>query len=230
MLYFQQQIFSFLACFSSIHIKAPNFPIIPEWLHIEENQNEYHPDALNNVHDRELQLYISQFFIVQVQRMNHQKFIWNIISLERATLSILVEWRAVEKSFDEKANDVAMTADMEARPSMEVTRIGFNKRVPAQIIRGADCLLCQSALNKCLTILASQMSMRFEMHVRGLKLFSWNCCNKCAEMAASALKVHQEWLKETKFAFNNRQIPLWVFGGDQEKSASFQSKVLYSDF
>ena len=123
MLYFQQQIFSFLACFSSIHIKAPNFPIIPEWLHIEENQNEYHPDALNNVHDRELQLYISQFFIVQVQRMNHQKFIWNIISLERATLSILVEWRAVEKSFDEKANDVAMTADMEARPSMEVTRI-----------------------------------------------------------------------------------------------------------
>ena len=106
MLYFQQQIFSFLACFSSIPIKAPNFPIIPEWLQIEENQNEYHPDALNNVHDRELQLYISQFFIVQVQRMNHQKFIWNIISLERATLSILVEWRAVEKSFDEKANDL----------------------------------------------------------------------------------------------------------------------------
>ena len=107
---------------------------------------------------------------------------------------------------------------------------GFKKKVPAQSIRGADYLLCQLALNKCLTILASQMSMRFEMHVRGLKLFSWNCCNKCAEMAASALKVHQEWLKETKFAFNNRQIPLWVFGGNQEKSASFQSKVLYSDF
>ena len=80
---------------------------------------------------------------------------------------------------------------------------GFKKKVPAQSIRGADCLLCQSALNKCLTILASQMSMRFEMHVRGLKLFSWNC-NKCVEMASRALKVHQEWLKETKFALIGR--------------------------
>ena len=32
-------------------------------VHIEVNQYEYHPDALCEVHDRELKLYVSQFFI-----------------------------------------------------------------------------------------------------------------------------------------------------------------------
>jgi len=49
-----------------------------------------------------------------------------------------------------------MTADMDEHPRMEVlTRIevgrGFKKKVLAQIIRGADYVFCQLALNKCLT-------------------------------------------------------------------------------